>query len=55
MTGAVASRANDRFAGIHRKGGAYHDSCGYYFNIHWDYWLADILWKFDCCVSDLSR
>jgi hypothetical protein len=41
----VASRANEnRFAGIHRKGGGAHDSCRYHFDIYRDYWLADILW-----------
>ena len=33
MTGVVASRANDRLAGIHRKGGGANDCCGYHFDI----------------------
>lgn len=34
MTGVVASRANDRLAGIHREGGGANDSCRYHFDIH---------------------
>ena len=44
MTGVVASRANDRFAGIHRKGGGANDCCGYHFDIYRDNRLADCLW-----------
>ncbi len=40
----VASRANDRLAGIHRKGGGAIDCCGYHIDIYRDNRPADCLW-----------
>ncbi len=55
MTGVVASRANDRLAGLHRKGGGANDRCGYHFDIYRNNRLADCLWQLCYSVACLSR